>query len=114
MAVTRLQRKELLNKTRARVRVENLKINKSRLYIKSPYAAESGIILDHTDIEVITMTENPAETPPLMKAKKVTKKVISEMPAIEAETISESETSIPEEMPIVKPEGSGQDSVDIE
>lgn len=46
MAVTRLQRKERRNKTRARVRTENIKLHKSRVFMKSPYADVSGIILD--------------------------------------------------------------------
>lgn len=46
MAVTRLKRKERRNKTTARVRVENIKLHKSRLFVKSPYADESGIIIE--------------------------------------------------------------------
>ena len=114
MAVTRLQRKELLNKTRARVRVENLKINKSRLYVKSPYADESGIILEDSDLEVSPVMETPAEPTPAKKTKKVKEEVVSALPVVEAETVSESETSIPEEMPIEKPEESVQDSPDIQ
>jgi hypothetical protein len=46
MAVTRLKRKERRNKTTARVRVENIKLHKSRLFVKSPYEEISGIILE--------------------------------------------------------------------
>ena len=52
MAVTRLQRKERRNKTRARVRTENIKLHKSRIYMKSPYADVSGIILDDNAVEL--------------------------------------------------------------
>jgi hypothetical protein len=117
MAVTRLQRKELLNKTRARVRVENLKINKSRIYIKSPYAAESGIILGESDIELTTSVEPATEAVTAKKEKKVKAVTAVETPVedvVSNEPVSESETSIPEETPIERPDESGQDIPDSE
>ncbi len=61
MAVTRLQRKERRNKTRARVRTENIKLHKSRVFIKSPYADVSGIIIDENAPAVETAPVAAAE-----------------------------------------------------
>lgn len=71
MGVTRLKRKERRNKTTARVRVENIKLNKSRIFIKSPYADESGIIIDDTNTSEVAapvMEEKVAEVTPEVEA----------------------------------------------
>jgi len=80
MAVTRLQRKERRNKTRARVRTENIKLHKSRVFIKSPYADVSGIIID--------------ENAPVMEAAPVAaavvvEEVVEEVAAAVEETVED-------------------------
>lgn len=47
MAVTRLKRKERVNKTVSKQRTANLKLHGSRVLVASPYKEESGIILDY-------------------------------------------------------------------
>lgn len=46
MAVTRLKRKERVNKVVAKQRTASLKLHNKRVMVKSPYKDESGIILD--------------------------------------------------------------------
>ncbi|MCB9261663.1 MAG: hypothetical protein H6607_04745 [Flavobacteriales bacterium] len=46
MTVTRLERKARRNKTKAKERTAAIKRNIKRVYIKSPFKEESGIILD--------------------------------------------------------------------
>jgi len=80
MAVTRLQRKERRNKTRARVRTENIKLHKSRVYMKSPYADVSGIIIEE-NAPVI-------ETAP-MAAAVVVEEAVEEVTAVVEETVED-------------------------
>ena len=47
MAVTRLKRKERVNKTVAKRRTTNLKLQGKRVLVASPYKEVSGIILDY-------------------------------------------------------------------
>ncbi|MFM9945802.1 MAG: hypothetical protein ACKVQB_11290 [Bacteroidia bacterium] len=47
MAVTRLKRKERVNKTVAKRRTADLKLFGARVLVASPYKEESGIILDY-------------------------------------------------------------------
>ena len=47
MAVTRLKRKERVNKTVAKQRTAALKLHGKRVLVASPYKEESGIILDY-------------------------------------------------------------------
>jgi hypothetical protein len=47
MAVTRLKRKERVNRTVAKLRTANLKLHGKRVLVASPYKEESGIILDY-------------------------------------------------------------------
>ena len=47
MAVTRLKRKERVNKTVSKQRTANLKLYGARVLVASPYKEESGIILDY-------------------------------------------------------------------
>ncbi|MCB9251256.1 MAG: hypothetical protein H6605_02215 [Flavobacteriales bacterium] len=47
MAVTRLKRKERVNKTVAKQRLASLVQHGKRVMVASPYKGESGIILDH-------------------------------------------------------------------
>ncbi|MFT4523497.1 MAG: putative flap endonuclease-1-like 5' DNA nuclease [Bacteroidia bacterium] len=46
MAVTRLERKARRNKTRAKERTKLLKRLVNRIYVKSPYKEESGVVLE--------------------------------------------------------------------
>ena len=46
MAVTKLKRKEAKNRSKATVRVQNIKRLKEYVKIASPYKNESGIILE--------------------------------------------------------------------
>lgn len=81
MAVTRLKRKERRNKTTARVRVENIKLHKSRLFVKSPYADESGIILEDAAETTSAKVESPVVEAPVVET---------------AEISAETETTAPE------------------
>lgn len=47
MAVTRLKRKERVNKTVAKQRNASLVLHGKRVLVASPYKEESGIILDY-------------------------------------------------------------------
>jgi len=47
MAVTRLKRKERVNKSVSKQRTANLILHGKRILVASPYKEESGIILDY-------------------------------------------------------------------
>lgn len=47
MAITRLKRKERVNKTVAKQRNASLVLHGKRIMVASPYKEESGIILDY-------------------------------------------------------------------
>lgn len=50
MAVTRLERKARRNKSRAKVRVQTIKRNMTRIFVESPYKEESGVVLETEDV----------------------------------------------------------------
>ena len=67
MAVTRLERKARRNKSRAKVRVANLKRFQTRVYVESPNKGESGVVLD---VEDPFATLNEKAAPAKAKAEK--------------------------------------------
>lgn len=76
MAVTRLERKARRNKSRAKDRTLEIKRNVKRLYIKSAFKDESGIILEE-DVATIAAQIKSAAKPVAKKeeAKAATEKV---------------------------------------
>lgn len=84
MAVTRLERKARKNKSRAKDRTLAIKRNVKRLYIKSPYKDESGIILEG---DVMSVAAGIAAQPKAVKAEKAA-------PAMEVEATSVAEVKV--------------------
>lgn len=105
MAVTRLERKARRNKSRAKVRVANLKRFQTRVYVESPNKGESGVVLDVED-PFATLNETASKA----KKKKAEPAAKAEVEAPAAEVVEvETEAAEPvaeasEEAPEAKAE----------
>ena len=75
MAVTRLERKARRNKTRAKVRVQTIKRNLNRVFVKSPYKEESGVVIEVEDV-FKSVEENNKNLP--VKSAPVAKETVVE------------------------------------
>ena len=76
MAVTRLERKARRNKTRAKVRVQTIKRNLNRVFVKSPYKEESGVVIEVEDVFKSVEENNknlPVKSAPVAKETTVEK-----------------------------------------
>ncbi|MBI1305566.1 MAG: hypothetical protein GC181_03000 [Bacteroidetes bacterium] len=89
MTVTRLERKARRNKTRAKERVKEIKRNVSRIFIKSPYKDESGVILEE-DVMTIAKSLKSAPATAAKESKKV-EEVASEVAAPAVDKLNEVE-----------------------
>lgn len=72
MAVTRLERKAQKNKSRAKDRIDQLKRNSRRIFIKSPFKDESGIVLED---DVMTIAKELQSAPKASKKKRKPKRL---------------------------------------